>query len=162
MEYARTLPQVDPEKILVGGHSLGALAAVMAAEKANAAGLVLLSPAFSCYHELIQLLTGPQLQDFLQNGWIDLGGFRVSKAMVDELSDLDGYRITCGLGLPTLLVHGELDGESPVYHSLRLKDKLGSRAELQLIPGVHHCYETAAAQALVAQKVRNFLLREFK
>ena len=27
MEYARTLPQVDPEKILVGGHSLGALAA---------------------------------------------------------------------------------------------------------------------------------------
>ena len=43
MEYARTLPQVDPEKILVGGHSLGALAAVMAAEKANAAGLVLLA-----------------------------------------------------------------------------------------------------------------------
>ena len=42
MEYARTLPQVDPEKILVGGHSLGARAAVMAAEKANAAGLVLL------------------------------------------------------------------------------------------------------------------------
>lgn len=69
---------------------------------------------------------------------------------------------TCGLGLPTLLVHGELDGESPVYHSLRLKDKLGSKAELQLIPGVHHCYETAAAQADVAAKVRNFLLREFK
>lgn len=133
-----------------------------AAEKANAAGLVLLSPAFSCYHELIQLLTGPQLQDFLQNGWIDLGGFRVSKAMVDELSDLDGYRIVCGLNVPALLIHGELDGDSPVYHSIRLKDKLGSRAELQLIPGVHHCYETAAAQALVAQKVRNFLLREFK
>ena len=106
MEYARTLPQVDPEKIVVGGHSLGALAAVMAAEKAKAAGLVLLSPAFSCYHELIQLLTGPQLQDFLKNGWIDLGGFRVSKAMVDELSDLDGYRIACGLKVPALLIHG--------------------------------------------------------
>ena len=49
-----------------------------------------------------------------------------------------------------------------LVYSIELKDKLGSKAELQLIPGVHHCYETAAAQADVAAKVRNFLLREFK
>ncbi len=157
IRYAQSLPQVDAKRIAVGGHSLGALAAVMAAQEGEAAALVLLSPAFSCYHELIQLLTGPQLHRFLEEGKLDLGGFEISKAMVDELTDLDGYRMTCDAALPTLLVHGELDGESPVYHSIRLKDKLGDLATLRIIPGVHHCYETAGAQAAVAEEVRSFL-----
>ena len=158
-EYARSLPQVDPDRIALGGHSLGAMAVLMAAQHCEAAGIVLLSPALSCYHELIQLLTGERLHDFLKRGVLDLSGFEVSRAMVDELSDVDGYRIACELALPTLLIHGELDDESPVYHSIRLKDKLGDLAELHLIPSVHHCYETADAQANVARLTAEFMVK---
>ena len=158
-EYARSLPQVDPERIVLGGHSLGALAALMAAEQCKPAGIMLLSPALSCYHELIQMLTGERLHAFLERGVLDLGGFEVSKAMVDELSDVDGYQIACRLALPTLLIHGGLDGESPVYHSIRLKDKLGDLAELHIVPGVHHCYETAQAQSAVAGLTAEFMVK---
>ena len=158
-EYARSLPQVDPDRIALGGHSLGAMAVLMEADRCAAAGIVLLSPALSCYHELIQMLTGERLHDFLKRGVLDLGGFEVSRAMVDELSDVDGYQLACKLALPTLLIHGELDDESPVYHSIRLKDKLGDLAELNIVPGVHHCYETADAQATVARLTAEFMVK---
>lgn len=157
IDYARGLPQVDPDRIAVGGHSLGGLVAILAAQSGKVGSMVLLSPALSCYHELIALLTGETLKSFRETGALDLGGFKVSKAMVDELSDIDGYRIACELNLPTLLIHGELDGESPVYHSVRLKEKLGQRAELHIVANAHHCYETSAAQAEVARRVTEFL-----
>lgn len=156
--YARALPQIAPSRITLGGHSLGALVALLAAQRCEAKGLVLLSPALSCDHELIQLLTGERLKSFRENGVLDLGGFEISKAMVDELTDIDGYRVACALKLPTLLIHGELDGESPVYHSVRLKEKLGDLASLHIIPDVHHCYERTDAQHAVALLVSEFML----
>lgn len=156
-EYVRSLPQIDPSRIALGGHSLGVLVALLAAQKCEAKALVLLSSALSCYHELIQPLTGERLRSFRETGILDLGGFEVSRAMVEELSDFDGYQVACALGLPTLLIHGELDDESPVYHSIRLKEKLGDLAELNIIPGVHHCFETAAAQASIALLAAEFM-----
>lgn len=155
--YACTLKGVDAGRIVFGGHSMGALVAVMAAKEFGAKGLMLMSPAFSCYHELIAMLTGERLAEFRKTGILDLGGFEICKEMVNELCDIDGYQIACELNLPTMLIHGELDGDSPVYHSIRLKEKLGDQAELKLIPDVHHCYETAAAQAEVACSVVKFM-----
>lgn len=157
VRYARSLPQIDEERIVLGGHSLGALVALLAAQSCGAKGLALLSPALSCYHELIELLTGSQLHAFREKGVVDLGGFEVSKAMVDELSEIDGYRVACELNLPTLLIHGELDGESPVYHSVRLKEKLGGRAQLHIVSDAHHCYERTDAQFAVARLVAEFM-----
>lgn len=157
--YARSLAQVDASRIILGGHSLGALVALLAARECGAKGLVLLSPALSCYHELIELLVGEQLKSFRENGILDLGGFEISKAMVDELTDIDGYRVARELNLPTLLVHGELDNESPVYHSVRLKEALGGLAQLNIIPNAHHCYERADAQSAVARLVTEFMLK---
>lgn len=159
VRWARSLPEIGCGPIILGGHSLGAPVALLAAQSCDAAGLALYSPALSCYHELIELLVGPRLASFREKGVLDLGGFEVSKAMVDELSDFDGYRIACKLNLPTLLIHGDLDNESPVYHSVRLKEKLGSRAELHIIPDVHHCYEKTDAQFAVARLTADFMTR---
>lgn len=157
--YACTLKGVDAGRIVFGGHSLGALVAILAAKEFGARGLMLLSPALSCYHELIAMLTGERLAEFRKTGILDLGGFEICKEMVDELSDIDGYRIACELDLPTMLIHGDLDGDSPVYHSIRLKEKLGDKAELCVIADVHHCYETAPAQAEAARSAVEFMTK---
>ena len=77
--------------------------------------------------------------------------------MVEELTELDGYAEAAAVQAPFLLIHGELDGDSPVYNSIRLRQLLGDRAELHLIPDVHHCYETHAAQTAVGTIIADYL-----
>ena len=160
IRFASEDPRIDTKRIAVSGHSLGGLVALLTAyTNRELAGVILMSPALTCYHELIQRLTGDTLYRFMETGERDAFGFTVGKKLIDELSLLDPYRLVREYEPKrALLVHGSCDGESPVYNSVRVHE-LWPNSELRLIRGADHCYRSAAWLNEAVDAVSDFMSR---
>ncbi len=159
LHYAKSLPEIDASEIFIGGHSLGGLTAVLAcaAEPEAFAGLVLLSPAFTLYHELIAGLTGDRLYRFIESGNLDLGGFLIGRALIDESAGTDGFAAAGKISPDALLIHGDNDRDTPPYNSVLLKQIWGEKAVLKLIPGADHCYRDRRSMDQVAAEISTYL-----
>jgi pimeloyl-ACP methyl ester carboxylesterase len=82
------------------------------------------------------------------------GGYR---AMAHSMAEADLRSVLPGLGIPTLLLYGELDERSPVHVARSLQSQIRG-AELVLIPGVGHLANLESPDAF-NQHVREFIRR---
>ena len=104
LQYLRGRPDVDPDRLVYFGHSLGASVAVELAVGTSPLGLVLVSP-FSSVREMAELT--PMFRPF---SWLVSGHY-------DSLARLPSIK------LPVLVLHGDLDMLVPiaqgkkVYHA---------------------------------------------
>jgi len=146
-------PDVDPERIVVFGQSLGAAFAIhYAAHGALRSKLraLVADSAFSDYRELVrEKLAGFFLTWPLQwLPWLTVDNDYSPAASVRALSPL-----------PLLLIHGERDVVVPPRHSQRLYELAGEPKELWIVPQAGHIQ--ALRSESVRRRLAEFLLRPY-
>ncbi len=163
LDYVQSLDFVDRDAIYVGGHSVGGLTPVLLYEKraADIAGLVLISPALSLYHEFVMSLTGDRLLTMARGNSIDFGSFALGRAIIDECCTMNAFEIAANIHPKALLLHGKEDRDTPAFNSVELKRFWEDDADLCLIPGADHCYLTSSATNMVAEKTAQWLSGAF-
>ncbi|HWC27455.1 MAG TPA: alpha/beta hydrolase [Solirubrobacteraceae bacterium] len=126
-------PDVDPERLVYLGESLGGAVALELALERPPAGLVLLS-AFTGVREMA----------------------RVHYPVIPPALVPDAYpslRLIAGLRAPLLVLHGEDDMIVPVEQGRALFDAAPEPKRLRIVPGVGHNDIVFSAGALLAQEI---------
>jgi len=151
MRHLLAHKDVDPDRIVIFGQSLGgALAIHYAAHSAYRANIraVVIDSSFADYRQIAReklagfLLTWP-LQWL---PWLTVNNGYAPIASVAALSPL-----------PLLLIHGDKDAVIPPQHSRQLFDKAGEPKELWIVPGAGHTQSLGSETA--RKKLIEFLLR---
>ncbi|MEM6284846.1 MAG: alpha/beta hydrolase [Chloroflexota bacterium] len=154
VDFLREQPDVDPERITIMGHSLGASISVMAAAQiADIAAVVTLSP-YSSITEVI----GDRAW---QNRYIPPRPTRdLIVLFVGTLTRRD-YSQSCPQCVineiaprPVLLVHGTADVEVPFWSAERNMAVAGDHVTLRVLEGMDHATDAWAAEDGLAEVVR--------
>lgn len=158
-DYIKSKEFVDPNHIGLLGHSMGGPVVISANCKLGGKidKTILLSTAATLFHELIMPMTGDKLKKFMKEGTLDFGGNTIGKKLLDNIYNMDIFGMAEKMSGRVLLVHGSEDGESPVYNSVKLKELLGSRAQLKLIEGADHCYSSPTFERQVIEEICRFV-----
>lgn len=115
-DWIAAQPQINPSRIAVHGHSLGAAIAAGLAGERPVAALVMVSP----FRSLPALF-----------GRYGLPG-ALARENFDNIASIEAY------AGPILIVHGEKDEIAPVRHARELAAKAGEEGTLIIYPGVDH------------------------
>lgn len=162
LDYAGNSEYVDASHIFVGGHSVGGLIPIYLYEQVpeQIEGLVLISPALSLYHELVENLTEERLVSMMNGNAVDFGNFRVGRTLIDECSMLNPFETAASIQPDALLLHGKCDRNTPAFNSVLLKKLWGAHAALRLIEGADHCYMSSKATGEAAEQVTRWIQNE--
>lgn len=152
-QYARTRADVNPDKMILMGQSLGAANALVLAGKVHLPGLraVLADSAFSSYGRIAR----EKMREVSFLGYL-LWPF--SPLLVsDELSPED--YIADIAPTPLLLIHGEEDKVVPFSHGLILQKKAKMPVEFLALPHTGHTESLSTRRAEVMPKIVDFFNR---
>ncbi|MCY3800919.1 MAG: alpha/beta hydrolase [Chloroflexi bacterium] len=131
LQYALSRDDVDPDKIVYFGESLGAGVAVALAVEAPPAALVLRSP----FSSMVRI--GQTHYPFLPVGLMLKDRYESGKRI---------RRVTA----PLLVIAGEADAVIPSQDSVRLFEAAREPKRLHLVPGAdHNDYELNAGEAII-------------
>ena len=135
LEYLRSRPEVDPERIVYFGHSLGAAVAIELAVQHPPAGMALIAP-FSSIKDMAGLV-----MPFPLAGWLVRGHYN----SVSRIGRVHA---------PLLVLHGEVDEIVPHWQGFKLYRAANRPKRFVTLHGashnnVQHAAADALAQALV-------------
>jgi pimeloyl-ACP methyl ester carboxylesterase len=151
--WLRDQPGVDPERILLVGHSVGAGACLLAARHdPSIAAVVSLSSMADPRETMARLLAGSRVPTPL----IPLALRLVEHLIGLRFSKFAPLSTLPTLAVPVLLVHGADDAVVPVADARRLA-AAAPEAALLIVPGAGHAHLDDAA--LVSDALRDFTRR---
>lgn len=141
LDYARSLPQVDPSRIgLVGLSMGGAVAATLAGERpSDIKALSLWSAATDSYMRQLMI---PRLPTLLQDerGCYDWDGNLVHPRFLDEMGRWNPVDTVSKFQGPVLILHGSRDETIPQEAAFKYYRALPGRARLKIIEDADHTY----------------------
>lgn len=142
--WLKCQPGVDPKRVGVVGHSVGAAAAMLAASRRDDLAAVVSIAAFAHPETVMRRLLTTWRVPYIPFGWYVLRyiqhviGFRF-----DDIAPLNTIgRIRC----PVLLVHGTEDATVPVEEAQALHARCNRAGRLLLVKGSHDSYEDLERQ----------------
>ncbi|KIL37207.1 hypothetical protein SD71_00235 [Cohnella kolymensis] len=145
LDYVRSLDFVDKEKVMILGMSLGGvIASLLAADRKDEIhALCLWCPAAI----VVQDLKEGKLQNIdishLDNWeYIDVRGLKLGKDFVNDALCWDIYATASYYNKNVLLIHGDQDDLVPISVSEKYLETYGQKAELKVVPGAGHTYES--------------------
>ncbi|GGO21954.1 alpha/beta hydrolase family protein [Deinococcus humi] len=146
-DYIRAQPNIDPERVMLLGYSMGGMVATLAAEAVRAHRLLLWAPALP---ELwLPLLSG----GVLPSGVTDRDGWPLGRAFLQEMSRLRPLQAAAGWGGVAHVIHGDADTTCPPEWGVRYAQALGCDAAA--IPGgTHNFTSLETTQMLYAETLR--------
>jgi len=135
VDRLRADPRVDPDRIGVIGHSVGAGACLLAASRDPRLAAVVAIAAMAHPAELIRSSRG------LRSAPTSL-----ARRVLTTIEDTIGHRFDAFAPIntirrilaPVVVLHGEDDTTVPARDAARLVDAAGGRARLRLVPGAGH------------------------
>lgn len=137
LQWLARQPDVDPRRLTVLGHSVGAAAALLAASRRNDLAAVISIAAFAHPAALMRRQMRSHRIPYVPIGWLVLHYIEwIIDAHFDDIAPCNTIRyVSC----PVLLVHGEADCNVPLedvrrIHSNRPNDKV----ELIILPDTGH------------------------
>lgn len=153
LSWLRAHPLVDPARIVLVGHSVGAGACLLAAHRdPGVAGVVSLSCMAEPRAVMTRLLSGAHLPRAVR--WLALR--YVEHAIGMRFATFAPLTLLPTLTMPVLLIHGELDQVVPVADAHQLA-AVAPAARLLIVPGVGHA--DIDGVAAVSDTVREFVAR---
>lgn len=133
--WLRTEPRVDPDRIGVVGHSVGAGACLLAASRDPGIAAVIAIAAMAHPAELIRSSRG-----------LRPAPEPLATRVLTTIEDTIGHRFDAfapintirRITAPVVVLHGDDDTTVPPRDAARLVDAAGGRARLRLVPGAGH------------------------
>jgi len=137
LDWMRQQPRINPRRVFLLGHSIGAAAVLLlASRRQDLAGVVSIS-AFAHPVEVMRRQMQSHHIPYVPIGWLVLRYIqRIIKADFDDIAPCNTIRrITC----PVLLVHGEKDKVVPPADAQKIyTHRPDDRVELLLLPKAGH------------------------
>lgn len=132
---------VDPDRIYLGGHSMGGLLATIMAPKLKPRGILAWSPALLMYYEAAR--RARTMRGRSEHGY-DINGLELSDAYLDEARDMNFIEMARGYGGRVEIVHGEQDAEIAAACAFRYRQLYGDRLDVHLVTGADHQFTSLA------------------
>lgn len=145
---------VDSGNLFLGGHSMGALIAVLEAPRLQPAGIFGWATALTMAFQAGQRtrnMNGPT-----KRGW-DIDGLELSREFMEEICGMDFQEMARGYDRPVLLIHGTNDADIPVESSYMLRNIYGDCCELAVIEGANHRFLSLKWKQEVYEKTLAFI-----
>ncbi len=149
LAYLRTRPDVDAQRLVVLGQSLGGATALrLLARDTDGVRLAVIEAAFASYRGIAR---DAALQSVVLAPFLPVGLPMLPKAADDPVTALAGIRV------PLLIVHGTADEVIPFAHSQRLHARFGHTTLVRVVGARHNDlhdfdgYREALAAALAAR-----------
>lgn len=150
--WLRRQAYVDPDRIALLGHSVGAGACLLAASReSRIAGVVSVSSMAHPGRFMHAALVGQGVPRVLASGALRY----VERVIGHRYDDFAPVRTIRDIHSPVLLVHGDADATVPVSDARRLRDACPTRARLVVVPDAGH--DDLEALQSVAGQVLAFL-----
>jgi pimeloyl-ACP methyl ester carboxylesterase len=136
LDWLRQQPQVEPRRITVIGHSVGAAAALLVASRRHDLAAVVSIAAFSHPQQMMRRMLAAKHIPYLPFGWYILR--YVQRVIGHRFDDIAPLHCIRGVRCPTLLVHGAADTTVPVAEAYAIHAaRCGEHVRLRIIPGSH-------------------------
>jgi uncharacterized protein len=156
-DFLAAQPEVNPERIALYGHSMGAATAVRSMARIPQARALLITAGFADFADLardgVRIRTGLPGTPFAE----------IIVWMTGRMAGADLFTLNPEEDIaqiaprPVMIVHGDLDVVVPVTHGERLYAAAGEPKTLHIIPGAGHAYLLASDPDFFAGEVLPFL-----
>lgn len=138
-DWTRQQQYIEKEKVILSGHSMGALVASLIAPRAKPCALLLWAPALTMYYQAgmrARTLEGPT-----DRGW-DIGGLELSREFMEEAAEMDFLKMAEGYLGPVLMIHGSEDEQIPVDVMGRYQTIYKQDCQIKIIEGANHQFSS--------------------
>ena len=153
LDFLASVPEVNGRKVAVLGLSLGGcVAACLAGRDERVRALVLWAPV-AHPRELFDKL----ILDFGGNDVLDMGGWGLGRAFLEDLQHLDPLQEGQRYAGPSLVVHGTGDEAVPPSHGSDYRVALGGRCRVHWVQGSDHVFSSLAWKQEAIAVSRDFL-----
>jgi len=154
-EWAKKQSYVDAKNLFLGGHSMGALVAVLEAPRIKPAAVFGWATAVSMLYQAG--LRTRTMHGATERGW-DIDGLELSKEFMEEAAGMDFLEMSKGYDGPVLLLHGNKDVDIPVECSISLKNAVyGDNCILDIVDGANHRFLSLEWKKYIYGKTIEFL-----
>lgn len=147
LEFLKSLPFVDSDRIAVFGHSQGGLIAGLLGGKhpEEIRCIALSSPGFNIGEDWKKgILNGLDPEKLKRKGWIDIKGYKIGYRYYKDALDTPTYEIASRYHGPVQIVHGTADKIVPIEYGRRLKEVYGEKCTMIEVEGADHDYSSVA------------------
>ncbi|GAM14517.1 alpha/beta hydrolase family protein [Mesobacillus selenatarsenatis] len=158
LDYVRSHPSIDNEKVIVLGFSMGGLVASLLAgdhpEKIEK--LILLAPAGSMADEAkVMVKNSTYIKEECS---FDIGGNLIGKDFIEELNTIDVWERAKRFKRDVLLIHGSNDQAVSIEDSMNYQEKCyQEQATLRIVNGADHTFNSYHWEKEVIQNICNFV-----
>ncbi len=150
IEFVKTLPEVDPEKIFLQGESQGGLVSALTASKhPELAGVILWYPAF---------IIPEAAKRRMESGVHEAFGVPFGEALDREAAEIDVYHEICGYHGPVLIINGDSDFVVPLP-AVEKAQEVYDDCDMVIIEGAGHGYRDEELN-LARQRTAEFVKGE--
>ncbi|MCU6711261.1 alpha/beta hydrolase [Paenibacillus sp. J5C_2022] len=130
IDYISAMDCVDPQRIILLGHSLGGAVSIMTAVKdKRVKRLVLWSPVGYPFSDIVRIVGRESYDEAITKGGADHMGYVLQPAYFDSLMQHQPFQSAPRFGGDVLLVHGTSDELIPVDYSFLYQKVFWTRAE---------------------------------
>jgi pimeloyl-ACP methyl ester carboxylesterase len=133
-DVSRAIDFLGADRVVLVGVSLGAAVAIQAAaEDPRVAGVVAVS-SFSSLEEIVR----EKMPPFVREGQVRDALRAVERRAAMKVKDADSVEAARHVTAPVLLLHGDLDGFTPMAHTEQIYAALRGERAIIRVPGAHH------------------------
>lgn len=158
LEYVQSHPEIDKEKVIVLGFSMGGLVASLLAgdHPEEIEKLILLAPAGNMA-EKVKVMEENSAYIKEENAF-DIGGNLIGKDFIAELNSFDVWERAKSFERDVLIIHGTRDEAVSIEESKNYQEKCyQGRAALHLVTGADHTFNSYYWEKEVIENICHFV-----
>jgi pimeloyl-ACP methyl ester carboxylesterase len=162
LDYTQTLDGIDAGRIGAIGLSMGgAVASALAGERNDEIKcLCLWAPAGNIGKLLTSALSENDISLLRKNGCLNHGGFLMGVDFVDDIVRLNIFETAGKFQKNVLILHGDNDIKVPISTSKVYLEHYAGRAELKVINGADHTFNSFKWEKEVLDSTVDFFCKE--